>query len=321
MKKFYSLFLLMLFAIVGAGQAWATTYENGHTVNDYDLKNGDIVCFGATIVLSDFDEIDFYDSEGSYTDFAAETHIIGSSSQYSSYFDESTQFRVNKSYGSWYSIELWAISPASGEEIDDVQFSLSEGGFFYATFFSNDNWKVPQDSKGLDVEVLVISDINGNTVIPTAIASSGQVVEGGKPVLLKALSSGTVTINKSSETPNASYSGTNYLVGSDTQQTFNDDDKVYYILSKSNGVAGFYWQNGSNKGDKVVNGAHRASLWVSKSVAPSNVLNIRFDDTVTSISNIEKQSVSDTYYNMQGQRAKANSNGILIRNGQKFFVR
>lgn len=318
MKKFYSLFLLMLFAIVGAGQAWAEDYTSGQEVDALDLDDGDTVAKG--VVITDntgHATVIIYNSK---SEMDADTDGFGGTYIWDFPYTVDAENGFTVYFNTNYDVCLVSAS-SDDNKIADVDFKLADNSYYYATFYSEEAWEVPAADKMENTKVYVIENVDGKDIVPTKIAESGDVVAGGTAVLLQSATARTVTINKSSETPNVSYSGTNHLVGSDTEQTFNDDDKVYYILSNSNDVAGFYWQNGSDKGDKVVNGAYKASLWVSKSVAPSNVLNIRFDDTVTSISNIEKQSVSDTYYNMQGQRAKANSNGILIRNGQKFFVR
>lgn len=50
MKKFYSLFLLMLFAIVGAGQAWAEEYNSGDDLDLSQLEVGDIIHYGVNFI-------------------------------------------------------------------------------------------------------------------------------------------------------------------------------------------------------------------------------------------------------------------------------
>lgn len=324
MKKIYSLLFAMLLAFVGAGSAWARTYGNGDIVNDYDLNDGDIVCYGATIVINweDFYGIKILDSEGNEADYICDNYTIGEGTKYNNFFNAETQFVVYKNYDD-FEIVLTAKEQDNNNEIATITFKLYDitSNAYYASFHSDEAWEVPTGDKGHDTEVLVITEIDGNELSTTTIARSGDIVTGGVPVLLKSASERTVKINKSSETPTVNYTGDNLLVGSDDEQTFDNSNYVYYILSKSNGVTGFYWQSGSNKGDKVVNGAHKASLQVPRSVAPSNALNIRFDDTVTAINSAKTQSISDTYYNMQGKRVNANSNGILIRNGHKYIAR
>lgn len=68
MKKFYSL-LLMLFAIVGAGQAWAEEYKSGDEVDVTALQVGDILSNGSIILNASGYYVDYFVNEAAYNEF------------------------------------------------------------------------------------------------------------------------------------------------------------------------------------------------------------------------------------------------------------
>lgn len=319
MKKIYSLLFAMLLAFVGAGSAWAKTYESG-TVDVALLNEGDIVNYGVILTNEDdwyvyaYESLSAFEADPDGMDMSAMIfdfpYTVGTD------FPSGTNFEVRFNPNFDYCL---VAQGTSANEIASVTFSLADNGYYFASFYSSEAWEVPAADKMESLKVYVVSQIDGDELTLTQIAESSDVVAGGIPVLLKSATERNVTINKSDATPNVTYAGTNYLVGSDGELTFSDKGNTYYILSRIDGVAGFYYQQGSNAGDRVVNGVHKASLCVPDAQA-SNGFTFRFDDSVTAISGVKAQTAG-TYYNLHGQRIGTSAAGVCIKNGQKFIVR
>jgi hypothetical protein len=117
----------------------------------------------------------------------------------------------------------------------------------------------------------------------------------------------------------ASFIGTNYLKGSDSECEFAGEGS-YYILSRkevTEGVYnyGFFWQNGT-AGNSVINAAHKAFLLVPSS---SSAKSYDLSFSTTNINNVENSAddINEPRFNLSGQRVSKNYKGIIIINGKK----
>lgn len=331
MKKFYSLFLTMLLAFAGAGNIWADTYPSGTTVDVSDLMTGDILEWGVTVTNDNSIGLSFdvyvYESQMAYeaspkdySNYVWDSEITLGSGDY--LFDEGTTFKVevDAEDGGYSDYSVCIIAQvASGNDIP-VNFSLEENSKFYTTFFSSKDWIVPL-CNSRPVEVYVVSTVNGNEIVlGSPIATSGDVVKGGTAVIMACMQSGSTTVQEAtSGTPIEGPAG-NLLDGTDDDTpNIHADGYVYYILSKADGVPGFYWQNGSD-GSFVNNAAHKAYLRLENNGGASNGFSFRFDDNLTSVQGVTTQE-NATIYNLQGQRVSGKTAGVYVKNGKKFIVR
>lgn len=333
MKKFYSLFLTMLLAFAGAGNIWADTYPSGTTVDVSDLMTGDILEWGVTVTNDNsigllFDvyvyesQMAYEASPKDYSNYVWYTEITLGSGDY--LFDEGTTFKVEvdaeDGEASDYSVYIIA-QVASGNDIL-VNFSLEENYMYYTTFFSSKDWIVPL-CNGRPVDVYAVSTVNGNEIVlGSPIATSGNVVKGGTAVIMACMQSGSTTVKEAtSGTPIVGPAG-NLLEGTDVDTpNIHEDGYVYYILSKADGVPGFYYQKGCADGSYVNNGAHKAYLRLKKTNGGnSNGFTFRFDGNPTSVQSIATQE-NATIYNLQGQRVSGKAAGVYVKNGKKFIVR
>lgn len=352
MKKFYSLFVAIFLLFIGAGTAAAQlTIEPG---TKYYLMYGD------KYVCESMNFPDLTDDIASALQFTIEydagSYVFNCSKGYLEsdevdalkfgsldYFDISgtnDSFDIYCSYGyittfsSLYfefqntsdtNFHIVPVVGGSGDSnvITSVTTALDGGNHHhYATFYSSEAWLVPEGGRYDNVEVYVISEVDANNnLVEVKVAETGQVVPGECAVLLRTINEQTFTIKKSSETP-VTITANNLLKGTDVDTpNIHADGYVYYILSKADGVPGFYYQKGCTDGSYVNNGAHKAYLRLEKTNGgSSNGFTFRFDDNLTSVQSVTTQE-NATIYNLQGQRVSGKAAGVYVKNGKKFIVR
>lgn len=349
MKKFYSLFVAMFLLFIGAGTAAAQlTIDPG---TQYYLKSGEKFVYNdngcANLTDNEDKAIQFVISNvGMGYTFTCGAKSLNIDSEfgdvifesYPEYFDVSGTNSSFTLYSSWVEKYIgdygvlcamdddpnmyFSIVPVGGGSGDNstipINFALHENGYYYTTFFSSKDWVVPECDG-----VYVITQIDGNEIsLGSPIAHKNDVVKGGTAVLIRSMKSGSSVIKEAtSGTPIEGPAG-NLLDGTDDDTpNIHADGYVYYILSKADGVPGFYYQKGCTDGSYVNNGAHKAYLRLEKTNGgSSNGFTFRFDDNLTSVQSIATQKKA-TIYNLQGQRVSGKAAGVYVKNGKKFIVR
>jgi len=130
----------------------------------------------------------------------------------------------------------------------------------------------------------------------------------------------------------ATTDATNILEGTDLPQVINDTGYEYFVLSKVDGVVGFYHQN-PTYGKYISNGAHKAFFRLPEgtSILNDNTSSIAqrggfsLDDMVTtaieSVENENNLRNDNVFYNLSGQRVSTPTKGIYIVNGKKVLIK
>ena len=195
-----------------------------------------------------------------------------------------------------------------------VPITVDEQEGYWGTFYSSSNVALPTG-----VSAYRVTDIDDGTQKLTLTAVEGSVLKGGEGYIVYSSSREPGIVMESTSTAPASFTGTNYLKGSDSEQEFAGEGS-YYILSRkevTEGVYnyGFFWQNGTG-GNSVINAAHKAFLLVPSS-APAKSYNLSFN--ATNINNVENSAddINEPRFNLSGQRVGKNYKGIIIINGKK----
>lgn len=217
-----------------------------------------------------------------------------------------------------YAIVGWETgkkSPASKwtiEKVTSQSITLNDGGddHYYATLY------LPFDATISGATAYTMRQ-SGNWLIPTEVENNK--VPAGTPVLLRGTSaSATATINtgdafSSLSGLDANFTGT-YTEISTARATGE------YILSKVDGVVGFYKRG---EGKKIL--ANRAYLQLDEDISEGGEIKgfyLDFDGIATDINGIENvPSSTDAIYNIAGQRVKAAQKGLYIINGKKVLVK
>ncbi len=161
------------------------------------------------------------------------------------------------------------------------------------------------------------ASVSGNEVTLTKVTTVAK--EEG--VLLRSIEGGAVTENIAVAATATKNEG-NAFVGTLTDITVNETDgnNTNYVLSKENGVMGFYKaKTEADGGTKVAAG--KAYLPVATADAAKGI-KVVFDGETTGISTVKGDNVKDnTIYNLNGQRVAAPAKGLYIMNGKKFIVK
>ena len=152
----------------------------------------------------------------------------------------------------------------------------------------------------------------------TLTETGSRVIKRGEAVLLK--STADVVLSSAADSGTGTYTD-NELKGVDCE-TAQDANTTYYVLSKVNGVFGFY------KLKNTVNlGANKAYLAVATppSLAPAY---FGFDEGTTNILNTDFTDNTDkagAIYDLQGRKIangqKPNAKGLYIVNGKKMVIK
>lgn len=195
---------------------------------------------------------------------------------------------------------------------------LSKAG--YATFYDSQNsYALPQ---GLSASV--VSSFSNNKLEFKSIAdgkTSNNIVPKGTAVMLVSdnETGGLYTLTQTSD--DTTYTGTNYLHGSDeTTMTSSEGNDYYYKLTYGNGkhfnVFGWYW--GDSNGEPFIIEEHRAWLALPKTVATRG---FTADGFATGTDEIDIVDETDEIYDLQSRRImKPNASGIYIKNGKKVLI-
>lgn len=171
----------------------------------------------------------------------------------------------------------------------------------------------------------VVTGVSGDNLVYRTIAdgaTSGVIPQGVAVVLVnESKSHDTFTLVPSSAT--ASYSGKNYLYGSDEATTTTASGSNYYYKltygdsGKYNGVFGWYW--GATNGAAFRIDGHKAWLALPKSMSTRSSFNM---DDVTGVESISSDECKDVYYDLQGRRVnRPTTTGIYILNGKKVVIK
>lgn len=156
------------------------------------------------------------------------------------------------------------------------------------------------------------ASVNGSTVNLTKV----MTVAAGEGVLLRSLSGGAtqeiLPVAEATKNEGNAFVGTlEDVILSETEGSVTN-----FVLSKVDGVVGFYKANGT----KVVAG--KAYLPVENYQSGARGLTVMFDDT-TSISEVESQqsTIDDAIYTLGGVRVKNPTKGLYIKNGKKVVIK
>lgn len=192
----------------------------------------------------------------------------------------------------------------------NVQVNVSSVGYA-SMYYERYALKVPSDMKAFTMHV------EDNKLMESHRYVQGDVIPKATAVILKA-PKGSYTFMVTDEKGFVDVQ--NQLRGSD-YSTETTGGSVYYMLSRSNGEAGFYW--GEDNGAAFMNGAHKAYLALQAETAAKikSGFSFHFDDEVTGIADKHFENTNETNcYNITGQRVGNDfRNGIVIINGRKFI--
>ena len=203
----------------------------------------------------------------------------------------------------------------SADEIwPDISVTAKEdpanAGTYYATFYSLPaKYALPA---GVEAYVGKVAD--GPTLNLSKVATAGQVLPAGTPVVLKG-SSPSVTMAYSTEAAVTIGDG-NSLHGCDLN-TATPTDGTVYVLGSNGTETGFYKYGASSLG------ANKAYLELDGSggaMAPA--LRILFGEGTTAIGGVEHTpAVPASIHSLNGQRLAAPRKGVNIINTKKVFVK
>ncbi|MBP3775894.1 MAG: hypothetical protein J6I37_02770 [Prevotella sp.] len=185
----------------------------------------------------------------------------------------------------------------------DVTANEGASSEFWATFYSNGmNYQAPSGTQVFKVALA------GSAITMTEITD--RIVKSGQGVVLKKTTSGSITMTPTSSNSSDDYSG-NSLVGTATAIT-NPGDA--YVLSKKNGVVGFYKLStsgtiGANKAYLIYDGTGAREFFPIE----GNVTGIEMPKAATTNSDAE-------VYDLQGRQVANPTKGLYIVNGKKVFI-
>ena len=191
----------------------------------------------------------------------------------------------------------------------------------YATFYSSETAYILP--KGLSAQIVTDYVSNKLTYKTIANGSSDGVIPVGTAVMLVSDTKGAGTFTLVSSESTETYSGINYLHGSDDATTTSTvGNNSYYKLSYGEAnfgnVVGWYW--GASNGAAFSIDAHKAWLALpSTTIALSPIIPINTSGIEDLIQTDDHHSV---YYDLQGHRltGKPSSPGIYIYNGIKVLI-
>ncbi len=196
-----------------------------------------------------------------------------------------------------------------------IASACTDGDLFYGTYSNTTAFVVPSD-----LEVYEISILDGE--IYKEKYNTGDVVPAKTGVFVAALEAGDYTLNLSNEEGSSVLGEDNMLRPTDKgisalTMAANDSDCMYYRLTMHNGTQiGFYW--GAEDGAAFDVAANKAYLAVPIETA-GNVRGFNLFGDATAIKDLKSTTAERTTYNIQGQRVSANTKGIVISNGKKYF--
>ncbi len=205
----------------------------------------------------------------------------------------------------------------SGSAQQTYDLAVAEAG--YATFFDSQfNFTLPSGLKASTV-----SGINGGKLSYQAL--SGSIVPKGTAVLIEASQKKAATYTLTSTSEAASYTGDNYLHGSDNATTTSaDGSNLYYKLaygpSGTSLAQSFGWFWGAQNGLPFSIEGHRAWLAIPKAAGARAYFISGEEAGVEEIEN--SQSENRKYLDLQGRSIeKPTQPGIYFVNGRKIVVK
>ena len=221
--------------------------------------------------------------------------------------------RGESQYGSSTFMDNFEVS-----EIPTVTFA-KEG---YATYYNGVRDVVLP--AGMKAHVVTASDASLTYAKIADGDTDGNVIPAGTAVLLQVEAADEAqTLPIYLATPSAdSYTGTNYLFGSDTPVTTSGGAK-YYKLTYSNSNNNFGWYWGAANGGAFISPAHKAWLALPAS-APSFLGLPDWEDTtgIIGIDNGQLTTEEGEWYTLQGLKIgkKPTTAGVYIHNGRKVLI-
>ena len=187
-----------------------------------------------------------------------------------------------------------------------IDVTANEGATseFWATFYSNGmNYQAP-----LGTQVFKVA-LAGSAITMTEITD--RIVKSGQGVVLKKTTSGSITMTPTSSNSSDDYSG-NSLVGTTTNIT---NPGNAYVLSKKNGVVGFYKLSGSG-----TIGANKAYLTYSGGAGAREFFSIEGNVTGIEMPKAATTNSDAEVYDLQGRQVANPTKGLYIVNGKKVFI-
>jgi uncharacterized repeat protein (TIGR02543 family) len=181
-------------------------------------------------------------------------------------------------------------------------------------------WNTYSSNKKLD-----LSTISGGTAYVASSTADGKVkmtsctdiVAAGTGLMIKGTTGDTFTIDAT--TADATFDGTNLLVGLPNGGTVSANDGNYVFGWADPADPGFYFINST----EPTLGAGKAYLHVDGGIVAARLAISFADDTPTSInsiSNHQELNTNDFYYDLQGRKVKNPAKGLYIINGKKVLV-
>ena len=204
-----------------------------------------------------------------------------------------------------------------GSSSTTIDVAVADAG--YATFYdSKANYTLPEGLKAS-----VVSSVSGGKLSYQSV--SGSIVPRGTAVLIEASSKKAATYTLTSTSEAASYTGDNYLYGSDNATTTSaDGSNLYYKLaygpSGTSLAQSFGWFWGAQNGSPFSIEGHRAWLAVPKAAGARAYFISGEEAGVEEIDN--SQTENRKYLDLQGRSIeKPTQPGIYFVNGRKIVVR
>lgn len=229
--------------------------------------------------------------------------------------------------GDWYYNCIYAADVTPIDYGETVEVTLAPTG--YGTYYNSG--KMVTLPTG--VVAYAVSDVTGDLPTYELIADgndvSNRTVPAATAVLLYCDTKPekiTLTLTE----PQNSYSGTNLLMGSDSETTTTGggDGAKYYKLtygsvSGHESIFGWYW--GADNGGVFTSPAHKA--WLALPASNSNNARAFFNlpsDDATGIPTIEnkQQNADNVWYDLNGCRINApKTKGIYVKDGRKLVIK
>ena len=159
----------------------------------------------------------------------------------------------------------------------------------------------------------------------TLTETGSRVIKRGEAVLLK--SAADIVLSSAADSGTGTYTD-NELKGVDCE-TAQDANTTYYVLSKVNGIFGFYkLARENNNSEPIKLGANKAYLAVATppSSAPAYLgFDVDGENTTSlrEIGNEESEFGNADYYTLDGRKLshKPSAKGIYVKNGRKFIIK
>ena len=190
----------------------------------------------------------------------------------------------------------------------------------YATFYdSAKSYALPEGLKAY-----VVTEGSTDKLTYTEV---GDIIPAGTAVMLKSDKKVGGQYELTPTTAEASYTGQNYLLGSDeATRTFTMIKMpcLFYKLAfgPSNTpnaqVFGWYW--GANDGAEFEIEGHKAWLFIPKTDA-ARMYTVYTDDATGIGQATADKDATDEIYNLNGQRVAAPAKGLYIRNNKKVIIK